>query len=239
MTEIAEVEVVADCGEVEVYPIEEGTGLSVRIYGDTIWLTQKQMAMLFGCSVMNVSQHLKNIFFDGELVEKVVIKEFFNTTQHGAMGGKTQTRSVTHYNLDAVISVGFRVATKRGIAFRQWANKVLRDRMMAKFAPPPLEVRERKPRAKRIAPALPEPRRKAKSAATCMKCLFGRLVESEKKGIFCECHVARPTQSGFPMVRPDDFCPLHVMVRSKKRTFAGLVPEIPQIVPPAVTDSQM
>ena len=236
MTEIAEVEVVADCGEVEVYPIEEGTGLSVRIYGDTIWLTQKQMAMLFGCSVMNVSQHLKNIFSDGELVEKATIKDFFIVQKEG---NRTIERSVTHYNLDAVISVGFRVATKRGIAFRQWANKVLRDRMMAKFAPPPLEVTERKPRAKRIAPALPEPRRKAKSAATCMKCLFGRLVESEKKGIYCECHVARPTQSGFPMVRPDDFCPLHVMVRSKKRTFAGLVPEIPQVVPSAVTDSQM
>jgi hypothetical protein len=170
------------------------------------------------------------------LVEKATIKDFFIVQKEG---NRTIERSVTHYNLDAVISVGFRVATKRGIAFRQWANKVLRDRMMAKFAPPPLEVRERKPRAKRIAPALPEPRRKAKSAATCMKCLFGRLVESEKKGIYCECHVARPTQSGFPMVRPDDFCPLHVMVRSKKRTFAGLVPEIPQVVPPAVTDSQM
>lgn len=231
--ETATTEIMAkDCGDIAVYPIEEGTGLTVKICGDTIWLTQKQMAMLFGCNRENIRQHLKNIFSDGELDEKVVCKDFLETTQHGAMGGKMQTHSVVHYNLDAIISVGFRVNSKRGIAFRQWANKVLRDRMMAqltpKYAPVPAAP------AKVKAAAFPKPLTKAKCAATCMKCLFGRMVESAKKGTVCECHVARPTASGFPTVRPDDFCPLHVSVRSRKRTYAGLVPEMPMPVAVAV-----
>ena len=118
------VEIVAPQGDLAVYPIDEGSGLSVRIDGETIWLTQKQMGILFGCDRVNVTQHLKRIFSDGELEEKVVCKDFLLTTQHGAMGEKTQTRAVTHYNLDAVISVGFRVNSKRGIAFRQWAKEI-------------------------------------------------------------------------------------------------------------------
>ena len=93
--------------------------IEVRYENETIWLTQKMMALLFACSIDNISLHLKNIFKDGELEEKVVVEDFSTTA---ADGKQYKTK---HYNLDAVISVGYRVNSIRATQFRRWATQVL------------------------------------------------------------------------------------------------------------------
>lgn len=85
------------------------------------------MAELFGVSTSSISRHLKNIFDEGELNEEVVIAEIATATQHGAMEGKTQTKDVRFYNLDAIISVGYRVNSRRATQFRIWATGVLKE----------------------------------------------------------------------------------------------------------------
>ncbi len=96
-------------------------GLEVRFQDETVWLTQKLMAELFQCSTDNISLHLKNIFKDGELEEKSVAEEFSVTAGDGK-----QYRT-KHYNLDAIIAVGYRVNSIRATQFRQWATKVLKE----------------------------------------------------------------------------------------------------------------
>ncbi len=96
-------------------------GIEVRLQGDTIWLSQKLMATLFNCSTDNISLHLKNIFNEGELDEDSTT-EFFSVV---ATNGKTY--NTKHYNLDAIIAVGYRVNSKRATAFRRWATNILRD----------------------------------------------------------------------------------------------------------------
>lgn len=107
---------------------------SVIIRGETIWASQKEMARLFDVGVPAISKHLKNIFEEGELDEKVVVSKMANTTQHGAMADKTQTKEVSYYNLDAIISVGYRVNSQKATKFRQWATSVLREYMIKGFA---------------------------------------------------------------------------------------------------------
>lgn len=102
-----------------------GNGIEVRIEDETIWLTQKLMAQLFDdCTPENVLQHLKKIFDDEELMEEATTKDFLVVREEGS---RTVTRKVKHYNLDAIIAVGYRVNSKRATAFRQWATRVLRD----------------------------------------------------------------------------------------------------------------
>ncbi|MEA3255543.1 MAG: virulence RhuM family protein [Candidatus Altiarchaeota archaeon] len=96
-------------------------GLEVRFQDETVWLTQKLMAKLFQCSTDNISLHLKNIFKDGELGEKSVAEEFSVTASDGK-----QYRT-KHYNLDAIIAVGYRVNSIRATQFRKWATRVLRE----------------------------------------------------------------------------------------------------------------
>jgi len=96
-------------------------GIEVRVQNETIWLSQKLMGVLFDCSTDNISLHLKNIFKENELEENSVTEEFSVTASDGKIY-KTK-----HYNLDAIISVGYRVNTSRATAFRQWATSVLRD----------------------------------------------------------------------------------------------------------------
>lgn len=107
---------------------------SVIVRGETIWATQKEMARLFDVGVPAISKHLKNIFDEGELEEKVVVSKMENTTNHGAISGKTQTKEVNYYNLDAIISVGYRVNSQKATRFRQWATSVLREYMIKGFA---------------------------------------------------------------------------------------------------------
>lgn len=114
--------------------VDEDVSVNALIKDESIWLSQKGMAELFDVSTSSVSRHLKNIFDEGELNEKVVIAEIATTTQHGAIEGKTQTKDVMYYNLDAIISVGYRVNSRRATAFRIWATKVLKEYMIKGFA---------------------------------------------------------------------------------------------------------
>ena len=107
-------------------PDEEGK-VQVVIKDETIWCTQKAMAQLFGVGVPAISKHLKNIFDEGELQKEVVVSKMEITTQHGAMEEKSQRHDVDFYNLDAIISVGYRVSSPKATRFRQWATRILNE----------------------------------------------------------------------------------------------------------------
>lgn len=113
---------------------EEDLSVNAVVKDDTIWLTQKAMAELFGVQPPAVSKHLKNIFVEGELDEKVVVSILEITTRHGAIEGKTQKIPTQFYNLDAIISVGYRVNSRRATRFRIWATGVLKEFMIKGFA---------------------------------------------------------------------------------------------------------
>ncbi|MCM1026032.1 MAG: virulence RhuM family protein [Roseburia sp.] len=112
----------------------EDVTVDALIRDETIWLTQKAMAELFDVKVPAISKHLKNIFEDGELDEKVVVSKMEITTPHGAIKGKTQAKETQFYNLDAIISVGYRVNSRRATHFRIWATGVLKEYMTKGFA---------------------------------------------------------------------------------------------------------
>ena len=106
---------------------EEDVSVNAVIKDESIWLTQKAMAELFEVDKSTISRHLKNIFQGGELQEKVVVAKIATTTPHGAMEGKTQIREAQFYNLDAIISVGYRVNSRRATHFRIWATGKVGD----------------------------------------------------------------------------------------------------------------
>ena len=112
---------------------EEKISVNAVIKDDNIWLTQKAMATVFTVQVPAISKHLKNIFDEGELQEQVVVSKMEITTEHGAIPGKTQHKEAKFYNLDAIISVGYRVNSKRATKFRIWATKVLKEYMLKGF----------------------------------------------------------------------------------------------------------
>lgn len=112
--------------QIEIYKsLDNAIELQVNLDKDTVWLTQKQMAELFGRNRVAITQHIGNIFKEEELNEQLVCKDFLHTTQHGAITGKTQERTTKYYNLDVIISVGYRVKSKQGSQFRQWATQRL------------------------------------------------------------------------------------------------------------------
>ncbi len=111
----------------ELYKLDDNTKINALIQNETIWLTQKAMGELFHVSVATISRHLKNIFEEGELEEEVVITKNVITTPHGAIEEKTQDKLTNFYNLDAIISVGYRVNSLKATRFRQWATSVLRE----------------------------------------------------------------------------------------------------------------
>jgi len=108
--------------------------LEVNMKDETVWLSLEQMGELFGRDRTVITRHINNIFKDKELEEKEVCAKFAHTTQHGSIADKTQTRELKYYNLDMIISVGYRVNSKQGIAFRKWATKVLKDYMIKGYA---------------------------------------------------------------------------------------------------------
>ena len=114
-------------------PDTEGS-VQVVVKDETVWCSQKAMAQLFGVGVPAISKHLKNIFDEGELTREVVISKMETTTPHGAIPDQVQIRSVDFYNLDAIISVGYRVSSVRATKFRQWATQVLREYIRKGFA---------------------------------------------------------------------------------------------------------
>ncbi len=116
--------------EIVIYQTDELTRVEVQIDNETVWLSQEQMASLFGRNRVAITQHIGNIFKEGELQPEVVCKDFLLTTLHGAMQGKTQLSKIKLYNLDVIISVGYRVKSKQGTQFRIWANQILKDYLL-------------------------------------------------------------------------------------------------------------
>jgi len=117
--------------EIVLYQSNELTErIEVRLGNETVWLNRQQMALLFGRDVKTIGKHINNIFAESELIKELVVANFATTTQHGAIKGKTQTQNVEHYNLDVIISVGYRVKSKQGTQFRIWATNVLRDYLL-------------------------------------------------------------------------------------------------------------
>ncbi len=107
--------------------------VEIFFHNENVWLTQKRMAILFGVNVPAISKHLKNIFESGELQKKVVISILETTTTHGAIADKTQSKPTKYYNLDAIISVGYRVNSTQATQFRIWATNLLREFMIKGF----------------------------------------------------------------------------------------------------------
>jgi hypothetical protein len=101
--------------------------VDVLIQNESLWLTINQMAALFGIDKSGISRHIKNIFESGELQEELVVAKIATTTEHGAIDGKTQTKMVMYFNLDMIISVGYRVNSIRGTQFRIWATQQLKE----------------------------------------------------------------------------------------------------------------
>lgn len=118
-------------GEIVLYQPDDTTRLEVRMENDTVWLTQAQIIELFQSSKANISEHIKNIYEQGELVYEATVRNF-RTVQ--LEGGRMVEHLLTYYNLDTIISVGFRVNAKRGIKFRQWANGIIKNYMLRGYA---------------------------------------------------------------------------------------------------------
>lgn len=112
---------------------DEKLSVDIIVKDETIWISQKGLSELFGIDRTGIGKHLKNIFSDGELDEKVVCANFAHTTEHGAIKGKTQVSNSKYYNLDAIISVGYRVNSFKATKFRIWATSVLKEYMKKGF----------------------------------------------------------------------------------------------------------
>ncbi len=122
-------------GEIILYQTADGkANIDVKLENETVWLTKEQMSILFDRDRTVISRHIKNIFEEKELDEKVVRAKFAHTTPHGALGNKTQTNFIEAYNLDVIISVGYRVKSQRGTQFRIWANTVLKEYLIKGYA---------------------------------------------------------------------------------------------------------
>lgn len=117
--------------EIILYHPNETLSIDVRVEGETVWLTQSQIGELFNSSKSNISEHLKHIFESNELQREATVRKFRTVRTEG---GRTVTRSIEFYNLDVIISIGYRVNTIRGIEFRQWANKILKEYMLRGYS---------------------------------------------------------------------------------------------------------
>ncbi|CAC9518021.1 Uncharacterized protein clustered with Type I restriction-modification system [uncultured Gammaproteobacteria bacterium] len=118
-----------------IYQTEDGTiKIETHFENETVWLNQAQIGGLFQKSKATISEHIKNIFKDGELEQQLVVRDFRTTTQHGAIKGLTQSKNVKHYNLDVIISVGYRVKSHRGVHFRKWATALIKEYLIKGFA---------------------------------------------------------------------------------------------------------
>ena len=121
--------------EILIYQNQDGhIKIDVRLEEETVWLAQAQMAELFGKGRSTITEHIQNVFAEGELDENVVCRNFRHTTQHGAIEGKTQDKEIKYYNLDVIISVGYRVKSPQGTQFRIWATQRLKEYIIKGFA---------------------------------------------------------------------------------------------------------
>ena len=118
-------------GEIVMYQPDETIRLEVRVEDETVWLTQAQLVSLFHSSKGNISEHISNIYEQGELKQQETVRKFRTVQKEG---NRMVNRTLTYYNLDVIISVGFRVNTSKGIEFRQWANGVLKEYLLRGYA---------------------------------------------------------------------------------------------------------
>ena len=119
-------------GEIIIYRAEDNTvQLDVRMENETVWLSQQQMVQLFNSTKQNISLHIGNIFREGELRKEATVKEYLTVQTEG---NRQICRKVLYYNLDVIISVGYRVKSQRGVQFRQWANRILKDYLVKGYA---------------------------------------------------------------------------------------------------------
>ncbi|MDR1157296.1 MAG: virulence RhuM family protein [Oscillospiraceae bacterium] len=120
--------------EIIIYQSADGkVKVDCRLDGETLWLSQEQLAALFGRDKSVINRHVNNILREGELDEKVVVAEFAITTPHGAMKGKSQEHNVKHYALDMILAVGYRIKSSQATWFRQWATSVLHEYLQKGF----------------------------------------------------------------------------------------------------------
>ena len=122
-------EVIKD--EVVVYQPDDKVRIEVRLNDDMIWISQPQMVQLFRSSKANISEHIKNIFQQNELDENSTVRKIRTLQKEG---NREVYRNISYYNLDVIISVGFRVNTKVGIHFRQWANNILKNNLLKGYS---------------------------------------------------------------------------------------------------------
>ncbi|PQJ77092.1 cytochrome C biogenesis protein CycH [Polaribacter glomeratus] len=120
--------------KIDIFKSKDGIEVQVNLDKDTVWLSQLQMQDLFLKSKATISEHIRNIFKENELEENVVVRKFRTTTQHGAISGKTQSSLINLYNLDVIISVGYRVKSERGTQFRIWATNTLREHLIKGYS---------------------------------------------------------------------------------------------------------
>ena len=121
-------------GEIVIYQTQDGTTqLDVRLDGETVWITQEQMTQLFQRDKSTISRHIRNIFEDGELDESLVVAKFATPKKYGRREGYIQETETMFYNLDVIISVGYRVKSQRGVQFRQWATKRIHEYIVKGF----------------------------------------------------------------------------------------------------------
>lgn len=117
--------------EIIIYQPDSTLSLDVRVENETVWLTQVQIVELFASSKANVSEHIKNIFASNELNKESTVRKFRTVRIEG---GRSVNRNMEYFNLDVIISVGYRVNTKRGIQFRQWANRILKEYLLRGYS---------------------------------------------------------------------------------------------------------
>ena len=122
---------VTTANEIIIYQPDETLRLDVMVEDESVWLSQAQIVELFNSSKANISEHLKHIFVSGELSKEATVRKFRIVRQEG---NRSVTRNIEFFNLDVIISVGYRVNTSRGIQFRQWANKVLKDYLLRGYS---------------------------------------------------------------------------------------------------------
>lgn len=121
--------------EIEIYQGDDGLALvEVKFDNEAVWLNQEQLSLLFERDRTVIGRHIRNIFKEGELREDMVCANFAHTTKHGAIEGKSQTKTTKYYNLDVIISIGYRVKSVRGTQFRQWASQRLKDYLIQGYA---------------------------------------------------------------------------------------------------------
>ena len=121
--------------EIVLFEAADGAvALPVQVQAESVWLTQAQMAELFEKDRTVIGRHIRNAIAEGEIDPEVACAKFAHTTRHGAIEGLTQTVEVEAYNLDAIISVGYRVKSQRGVEFRRWVTRVLKEYLVRGYS---------------------------------------------------------------------------------------------------------